>query len=112
MELKFDFATLETGYEALWPVKVMTPIDGGAFEERTFTARFRSLTPEKADELAALPRAAQIEATIREIFVGLGPDETTPFSPELRDRMWASDYVQIGLIKAVSEFRTGAALKN
>lgn len=114
MTAKFDFRTLETGYAADWPVKVQVPVDGGTFETREFSARFRSLT---ADEQAGLERdhadlSDRLEQTLRLGFVDLGKAEGDKLTPELFGKLWGDERVRLALIQAYGEFRRGAPAKN
>lgn len=113
MSNKFDFKTLETGFEADWPVVVSAPLDGGTFQDQTFTARFKTPTRSELAEIAAiadwqprLKRALQIG------LVGLGKDEGETLTPALFEDLWAMQNVQLALIRAYGAFQSGAPAKN
>lgn len=112
MSVKFDFKTLETGYEADWPVTVKIPIDGGLVEEQTFMARFRTPTPAERAELEAMDTMKRLERAMEIGFVGLAKSEDEPLTPELRARLWGEQTVQIALIRAYATFQTGTPAKN
>jgi hypothetical protein len=115
MSVKFDFSSLETGYEALWPVKASVPQDGGGFQEQTFVARLRHVT---VDEINNAMTAAQADGTFgittvpSLYFVGLGPDEKATWSPQLRDKMLSIRWVREALDRAYKNFASGGAEKN
>lgn len=109
MSVKFKFESLEQPFEADWPVRVMTPQDGGGFVEETFMARFRYL---EADELKASSEANEDGPTfMARYFVGLGKGEGE-LTEALRQRMWARAYVREAVALAWQEFQRGALPKN
>lgn len=116
MSVKFDFSTLETGFEALWPVEVKVPQDGGTFQTQTFTARLRHVPVEELqavlDKAKAEPSDEIDVISIPALyFVGLGPDEKATWSPELRDKMLRRRFVREGLERAYHHFSTGEAAR-
>lgn len=113
MTIKFDFKTLETGFEADWPVQVGVPVDGGKIETREFMARFR--TPKKAETEAAEKiedQAEKLKFIVKTGFIGLGAGETDTLTPDMFEQMWASSNVQVALIRAFGTFRTASPAKN
>lgn len=113
MSAKFDFKTLETGFEADWPVKVSLPVDGGGVEVQTFMARFRSPTPADTKAADAIEDIAQrLKFTLQSCLVGLAKSEDQTLTPDLFEAMWASTPVMKALVAAFGEFRTGSPAKN
>lgn len=113
MSVKFDLNTLGKGFEAEWPVKVPVPQNGGAVQEQEFMAVFRTLTPEGQAEIDAIEdKAEKARAAVRKVFVGLAPSEGVILDDALFDQLWANDWTQMALLRAVSGFRTGIAAKN
>lgn len=113
MSAKFNFKTLETGFEADWPVTVSVPLDGGKAEEQTFQARFRSLSAVEQAEIDAQPDATgRLRAGLEKAFVRFGAGESEALTPELFETMWRAPNVQIGLIRAYNAFILGSPAKN
>lgn len=113
MSAKFDFKTLETGFEADWPVKVNRPKDGGQVEVREFDARFRSPTPAITAEAEAIEDiGARLKFTLKSCMIGLGKSETEALTPELFEALWADTAAMRALVVAFGEFRTGSPAKN
>lgn len=113
MSAKFDFKTLDTGFAADWPVKVGVPADGGVVQVQTFMARFRTPTKAEAEQLAEIPGYPErLKAALKLGFVALGKEEGETLTEEMFEKMWASQNVQLGLIKAYGEFQTAAPAKN
>lgn len=126
MSAKFDFKSLDTGYEADWPVSVPVPIDGGTVEMRDFMARFRTLTKAEIEALEqaekdrdadgegakALAWLETFKATIRLGFVGFGKGENETLTPELFDKLWGHPPTQGALIKAWRTFVQVSPAKN
>lgn len=111
----FDFKTLDTGFEADWPVAVKAPIDGGAVEVQTFMARFRTPTPTEQAEIDAAgkdPALDQFKIALKIGFVGLAKSEGETLTEAMFDKMWATSNVQLALIRAYSDFRSGSPAKN
>lgn len=116
MSVKFDFSALETGFEALWPVEVKVPQDGGTFQTQTFTARLRHVPVDELQDViekarANAPDKIDVISVPALYFVGLGPDEAATWSPELRDKMLGSRFVREGLERAYQHFSTGEAAR-
>jgi hypothetical protein len=112
MSVIFDFSCLETGFEALWPIKVMVPQDGGKHAVQTFVARLRHVSIEELqaarDKLETVETAGLDYKSIPALyFVGLGPDEKATWSPELRDKMLSVRWVREALERGYSEFVAG-----
>lgn len=113
MSNKFDFKTLETGFEADWPVVVRKPVDGGTFQDQTFTARFKTPTQSERDEIAAIAEwQPRLKRALQIGLVGLGKDEGETLTPELFEALWGIQTVQLGLINAYGAFQSGAPAKN
>lgn len=113
MSIKFDFKTLDTGFTASWPVQVGVPADGGKIETQEFNARFRTPTKDEAETLAKIEDYMErLKAALQLGFVGLGDGETEKLTPEMFEKMWAAQNVQLALIKAYSAFQTSAPAKN
>lgn len=115
MTVKFDFKTLETGFEADWPVTVPVPTDGGGSQEQTFMARFRTPTPGEQAEIDAAKgerSVDQFKVALKIGFVGLAKSEGQTLTDAMFDRMWAAPNVQLALIQAYANFRSGAPAKN
>ncbi|MNU42678.1 hypothetical protein D3C71_314430 [compost metagenome] len=113
MTIKFDFKTLETGFEADWPVQVAVPVDGGKVEQREFMARFRTPTPaeiEAADKIE--DQTDKLKLIVQTGFIGLGAGETDTLTPAMFEQMWTSSNVQLALIRAYGTFRTASPAKN
>lgn len=82
------------------PVAVQVPVDGG-HQEQTFSATFRVIPYAEAEELVR----ADIEAFFDRVLVSCGDIEDEngnplPWDGELRDRLLALRYVQLGLVAA------------
>lgn len=113
MSAKFNFSTLETGFEALWPVTVKVPQDGGTIEVQTFTARLRALS--KDDAKAAIASDDPFAAyKLGIVAVPDAPPIRDPNGQPLPffDQLLAPEWVRDGFDAAFREFRTGVAAKN
>lgn len=109
MSVKFNFNTLDKGFQCAWPVLVPVPQDGGKVETQEFTAIFRSLTPAE-DEAAKNASTDETPwAWLDARFVGLVDAELTP---ELRDQLMRTPYVRNAIINALSNFNQGIPAKN
>lgn len=112
MSVKFDFKTLQTGFEADWPVIVKVPQDGGTFEDQTFMARFRALPEEEREEAQKKINSGEdVDAWVNGFFVGLGREEGE-LTPELRKLMVGDPIVRQGIVNAYVKFTQGIAAKN
>lgn len=109
MSVKFDFKTLETGFEADWPVTVNVPQDGGGIEKQEFLARFRTLTPEESDKAQ---QAADPNTWPNAFLVALVETGAPELTDELRKQLLGRSYVRQGLITAYVQFSQGVAAKN
>lgn len=113
MSVKFNFKTLETGFEALWPVTVKVPQDGGKISIETFEARLRALDLEAAK--------AAIESNDPFAIYKAGVVDV-PGAPALRDaegnptpffdQLLTPEWMRNGLEEAFKQFRTGVAAGN
>ena len=118
--------TVSKTYEYDWPVIVEVPTDGGTFERREFTARFRVVPADRAEKLLGVqsmlsaPSNEQTVAFLKEAWVGWGDDVTTdddppkpiPFSDKQRDALLLIPFVRRAINKAYTESLTGAPEKN
>lgn len=109
MTVKFDFKTLETGFEADWPVTVNVPQDGGAIEKQEFLARFRTLTPEDADKAQ---QASDPNTWPNAFLVSLAGTNAPELTDDLRKQLLGRSYVRQALITAYVQFSQGVAAKN
>jgi hypothetical protein len=117
MSVTFNYKALKTGFEALWPVTVYVPRDGGAHEAQTFVARLRHVPidtlNETVEELKTKDGPFDYRAVPSLYFVGLGPDEDVTWSAQVRDDMLSVRWVREALERAYNEFCSGgAAAKN
>ncbi len=97
-------------------VTVRVPVDGG-FSNETFTAVFKVLPKDKAEELLERVKDAPDVGLLREILVGFEDvmDEAgnaIEYSDETRDLLIGIPYVAIPLIKAYHEANLGFRAKN
>lgn len=94
-----------------WPVDVKVPVDGGRFETRAFTARFRIPAKARMDELFRTSGSATAKAfpndfdLAREVLVGWKDveDETggpLAFDDQNRDALLSVPYVLSAIIEA------------
>ena len=101
-----------------WPVRVRVQLDGGRFETREFTARFRLLGHDRMRAIVESGEAGRIdETTLREALAGwdgVAEENGTPiaFSVEARDRLLDIVSVRKALIDAYFEALGGAREKN
>ena len=113
MSAKFNFTTLETGFEALWPVTVKVPQDGGEISIETFEARLRAINKEEAQAaIASEDPFAVYKAAIVAV----------PNAPPIRDaagqplaffdKLLTPEWMRDGFDEAFREFRKGVAAKN
>lgn len=109
MSVKFDFKTLETGFEAVWPVSVNVPQDGGAIEVQTFDMVFRTLTAEEHD---AAQKSSDPDAWPNAFMVRLAGDNAQELTPEFRKQLLGRAYVRQGIITSYVQFSQGIAAKN
>jgi hypothetical protein len=108
--MKFDFGSLDSAFEADWPVTVQVPLDGGKSEEQTFQVRFRLVDDE---ELAQLGDGVEAQKkALRKVVVGFGKGEAETFSAETLEKMLARAYVRSGLNRAYGQFVLGIPAKN
>lgn len=113
MSVKFDFKSLDTGFEADWPVTVGVQKDGGVIEEQTFMARFKTPSPAKQEELKAIEEPnPRLRAALKDGFVGFATSEGETLTDAMFDKMWGAQNVQLGLIRAFMAFQTGTPAKN
>jgi len=110
MSDKFDFSTLETGFEADWPVRVPTPVNG-AMVAQTVMCRLRAMASDEIDAVLERKEATIIDLA-RVYFVGFGHGESATWSPEYRDRLIQNPRFRTALHAAFAEFNTGASAKN
>lgn len=110
MSVKFSFKGLAEPFEAIWPVTVLVPQDGGTVEEQVFNARFRMLTKE---EVEAVQADTDADAYHKAFFVGIPAEDLDgePFEA-VQGLMLSQPYVRIALIKAYTGFQAGIAVKN
>jgi len=108
MTVTFKFESLDTPFEADWPVTVQVPRDGGTFEEQVFMARFRMLSVE--DTTASTEAGENAQAFMRRYFVGLGGGET--LTDELFTKLFIAPHTQRAIFNAWAGFQAGAPAKN
>jgi hypothetical protein len=108
MTLKFDFGSLERPFEALWPVIVSVPQDGGGVREEEFTVKFRLLSKEEVKETDA-DRTDPGAALIRKAVIDV---EGAEFTPELLEGLLGRGWTSLALQKAYAQFAMGIAEKN
>ena len=99
-----------------WPVVVKMPVDGGKFESRRFTATFRLLTRDQADDLTQDPARDQDTDFLMDVVVGLkGVNDEDgneiPFDADLLKKMIGIAYVRTAMIEAYFNSITGDAAR-
>lgn len=110
-------------HEYDWPVVVEMPVDGGKHEKREFTARFRVVPTDEAEEVlggqgvAMLPDREQVEDFLRRVLVGWRDVSAEgsgdlPFSDENLARMIRVPYVRRALYEAYGQSIAGRREKN
>ncbi|NQV83921.1 MAG: hypothetical protein HQ494_08890 [Rhodospirillales bacterium] len=114
-------------YVYTWPVTIRKPVDGGKFQEETFTAKFKFLDQDKIDELTGKDSDVLIESLsavnndikfLKECFVGWGDDvhgdddKPLSYSEATRDRLIKIRYVRLPLLRAYFDSASGIATKN
>jgi len=106
---KFNYARRGEPLVVEWPVKVLTPTDGGKVLAEEFTAKFKIAPADRLTELAQeKPMTAHIDF-LKEVFVGLGKDETETFDDALRDWMISQPYIMGALNRAYANCSNGNA---
>ena len=109
---------LQEVYEYDWPVTVRVPVDGGRFRPQKFTARFRMLDQDRAEELVEKGTGAVDRALLEEVWIGWGEDvqsedgEALEYSDETRAKMLQKPFIRIALTKAYYDSISGIKAKN
>ena len=106
--MKFDFGSLERPFEAVWPVTVDVPVDGGKVEKQEFSVKFRMLTDDEVKVTDEQPVPGK--ALLRIAVVGL--DGEVEFTPELLEKLISWPYVRLAMQNAYRQFAVGIAAKN
>lgn len=106
---KFDFGSVERAFEALWPVTVQVPVDGGKTEDQEFTVKFRLLSDEEFEAAQQDPEPAKalMRRAVSEIV-----DAGEAVTAELLEKLLSRGYVRLALNKAYGQFSMGIAAKN
>lgn len=99
-----------------WPVTVSTPVDGGKFQNHTFTAVFKRLTQTRIQEIASAEGQTDKDIA-REVVTGFedinDADGTAiPFTSSTLERLLDAPGVASAIVHAFMASLTGAKRKN
>ena len=113
---------LKKDHEYDWPVTIQVPIDGGKFDARQITVRFRVMPADDVDKMLGgesllPPSAEQVKAFLRGVIVGWsevaveGGGEA-PFNDETLGQLIDLPFARNALFAAYGESVRGRLEKN